>query len=439
MKVLISLLFLLKLVIIGSRKLLGIINLFRHGARTPLTIDSNGYDLLNLKWNQESGDLTNVGIRQLYLSGTRIRDIYIKENKLFSEDFKKEEFMMMSTDVNRTILSAYSQLQGIFPGNNNSRIEINESRSIVNLPQIVPVQVMAYPSIIFQIDDKNVCKGFNDEFFADNDNKELFKIETIIKINHYVDLFEKTIFPKLESKLRLSKSDLKERNNDNPRFIYHISDALVCALREKIDISFLGLSPANITFFLDYKDFFLLYGKRTDNVLKIMVIPFFDKIIELTEGFLSNTNNLKYVGYSYHDKNLVTLFRVLKMMLNNLEDVVIPFASELIIEVFDDGLMNFVYNNRPWFEITIQDFKLKRNNFLMSTTEFNNFCGFSNRDDKNDYSNEPKIIVILIITNVFLFSILIILFKKKMRNNTNDVDSQLKEMMLVDKKLNYKV
>lgn len=435
-----SLIFLLNLVFICSRNLLGIIDLFRHGARTPLTVDSLGFDILNLKWQQEKGDLTNIGLRQLYLSGARLRDRYAKDNKLFSEKFDKEEFIMMSTDVNRTILSAYSKLLGIFPGFDNSAILLNNTNYTIKMPQIVPVQVISYPSVLFQIDEKGVCKGFNEEFFADKDNNLLLKIDTIVKINYSVELFEKTLFPKLEPNLRLSRSDLHERLNDNPRFIYHLSDALLCAMTENIDISYLGLSTSNITFFRNYKDFFLLNGKRTDYHLKLMVVPLFDKIIEMSEHFLSKKYKLKYISYSSHDTNLVTLLRVFKLMINNMEDVVIPFASELIIEVFDDGNLNLIWNGQVLFEISINDFKSKRNNFLLSPKEFNDFCGFTTDDNINGNLFIFKIFVFFIVFDCFLLMILFIIFlTEKRKTRRRNIDSNFTEVMLVSDKLNNKV
>lgn len=417
-----------------SQKLIGIIDLFRHGARTPLTVDSQGFDILNIKWEYGKGTLTNIGIRQHYLAGVNIRDKYINQKKLIGEYFNPDQFSLSSTDVNRTLVSAYSRILGIFPSlRYDYNSNMNFTHLILDFPQIVPVQAINYPSIVFQIDDNGVCKGFKDEFFLDKDNNLNFPVKTILKIHYYTELFEKTIYPILKQKLRLSKKDLKERREDNPRFIYHISDAILCAITEKKDISRLELSYNNITFFKEYKDYFLVYGKRSDNHLKIMSVPLMDKIIEITDRFLSKTDKLKYVGYSIHDKNLITFYRVLKLMTKGLRDISFQFASELIIEVYDDGTMKMIFNNNSFLNISINEFKEKRNKHLLSKEQFNDFCGFINYlDDKLLFSNKGILIVFIIIDCV-LACIILVLIKIRNKNESNNIE--VKEVVLLEKKL----
>lgn len=61
------------------------------------------------------GDLTQSGERQHYLQGTRFRKNYGDVQGFLSEKFDPREFMIMSTDFNRTIMSAYSEILGYYP------------------------------------------------------------------------------------------------------------------------------------------------------------------------------------------------------------------------------------------------------------------------------------------------------------------------------------
>ena len=86
---------------------------FRHGARAPTTlknnIDDNGEEWLI------PGELSAVGERMHYLLGLRNRVRYINEKKFLSEKFNSKELEVISTNVERTIASLSSHLQGLYP------------------------------------------------------------------------------------------------------------------------------------------------------------------------------------------------------------------------------------------------------------------------------------------------------------------------------------
>ena len=49
------------------------------------------------------------------MQGSKFREIYGVQQSFLPEKFDPREFMIMSTDYNRTIMSAYSEIQGYFP------------------------------------------------------------------------------------------------------------------------------------------------------------------------------------------------------------------------------------------------------------------------------------------------------------------------------------
>lgn len=61
------------------------------------------------------GELTNVGIRQHFLLGAELRQRYIEGKKLLQMRFNASEVYFRSTDVNRTLISAESQVLGLYP------------------------------------------------------------------------------------------------------------------------------------------------------------------------------------------------------------------------------------------------------------------------------------------------------------------------------------
>lgn len=86
--------------------------LFRHGDRTPV----NPYPLDPYRnasyWTTGWGQLTTVGMQQHYELGLWLRQRYIS---LLKNDYSKADLYVQSTDVDRTLMSAESNLAGLFP------------------------------------------------------------------------------------------------------------------------------------------------------------------------------------------------------------------------------------------------------------------------------------------------------------------------------------
>jgi hypothetical protein len=89
-----------------------LLEITRHGARTPV---GKGSKLLNTTWETGDGQLTWTGERQHYLQGVRLRRKYVDELKFLPEEFDPRFFYIRATDYNRTIMSAYSQMLGLYP------------------------------------------------------------------------------------------------------------------------------------------------------------------------------------------------------------------------------------------------------------------------------------------------------------------------------------
>ena len=107
----------------SGEKLLFVWEHFRHGARQPYSSfdTKNWKDILNEHW-KGFGELTPVGMRMHYLLGTSIKRKYSD----FLGDYNPNEILIRSTDVNRTILSAFSTLQGIYNNTNNFNLNNNQ-------------------------------------------------------------------------------------------------------------------------------------------------------------------------------------------------------------------------------------------------------------------------------------------------------------------------
>ena len=120
----------------NSDKLIFVSTHFRHGARAPMKVDSNYMDHVKEKWTSP-GELTAVGQRMHYILGLRNRHRYITDTYHFlSETFDSHEILVYSSAFNRTILSAYAQLQGLYPEDEQLGLTLNEQQENLAIPEI---------------------------------------------------------------------------------------------------------------------------------------------------------------------------------------------------------------------------------------------------------------------------------------------------------------
>ena len=120
-------------------KLIFVMTHFRHGARSPT---AGGIDSVSEEWEAPM-ELTGVGKRMQYLLGLRNRIRYINEKKFLSEKYKSNEISVYTSLISRTIMSALSHLQGLYPQSE----KLGENLTEAQLKTAFPPVNINYPRI----------------------------------------------------------------------------------------------------------------------------------------------------------------------------------------------------------------------------------------------------------------------------------------------------
>eukprot|EP00171_Calliarthron_tuberculosum_P017901 IDg17901t1 len=98
----------------SHRRLELVISLCRHGDRSPLySFPSDVFKLQD--WPEGPGGLTALGANAHFKLGRELRQHYIEKLDFIFHSYDRREIRVLSTDVDRTLMSAYAQMFGMFP------------------------------------------------------------------------------------------------------------------------------------------------------------------------------------------------------------------------------------------------------------------------------------------------------------------------------------
>ncbi|CAD5122384.1 DgyrCDS10815 [Dimorphilus gyrociliatus] len=92
-----------------------VIVVFRHGDRSPIGTYKNDPYITEEYWPQGLLQLTQKGMYQEYNLGKFLKKRYMMNENLLNSTYKKSEIFVESTDTDRTLMSAQSVLNGLYP------------------------------------------------------------------------------------------------------------------------------------------------------------------------------------------------------------------------------------------------------------------------------------------------------------------------------------
>ena len=342
-------------------KLIYVVELNRHGARTS-TNYPNG--ILNKFFGIED-KLTPNGLIQEQKLGKIIRDKYINELKFLSKNYKESEFEIFSTEYQRTIFSAEGFLSGLYPGYITKIIyKSKELKNIINndsAPIIEGYFNNDFPKEI----TLNVLDGNKDKMF--HANKCKFKnvlLEDYFKNNKEIyNISNDEIERNLDEITKFLDVKIKDEFDPHYKLDQILKIFFVYSYHFGKDFNSLSKEAKNLIKKTKINNWYsdLFYNEKVvkiegssflNNLLKI-----FNKAIK-NQKFLKTDDNKKFTVFSAHDVNIILCMSNLldkdyiKELINkSLEDdeifnfLVPTFASNLIFELHKDN------NNKYYVKI----------------------------------------------------------------------------------------
>ncbi len=345
---------------LSNCKLLSVIQINRHGARTAANFFKGKFNSLM----GENMKLTPHGYNQHKILGKIIRDIYINKKHFLDNTFNPIQFEIFSTPMQRTIFSAEGFLSGLYPYNNiklkyqdeNFPLEKNEysplyytnifssffynSYSNSNYKDII-INVISPKNDFMLHPTKCKFKGEYVQNLIKNSLKEIFNIDKN-DVNSCKSDFEKFLNIKINPNTNVTENKfISEIQKLFYVFKYHFDK----------DLNIINTKCLQLVKKVLLNKF---YGKVEPQLNKFGVSALFTEILRKFQSDFSRRTFLKpdnkiYTVYSAHDSNIVRLIKNLfsdefienqiEQSLNNNEvfDFIIPpYASCFIFELHEN-------------------------------------------------------------------------------------------------------
>ena len=447
----------------SSNKLIFAMIHFRHGARASTF--SGNVDSMGEYW-ENSGQLTGVGERMHYLLGLRNRKRYIKNAKLLSEKYKLKELRVISTGVNRTILSALSHLQGLYPQTENIREILNEfqlnmsypplslnnseieeelnqlnNSSLPNNMTLIPFEIINSTSFLLSFAQTGCQGALNYSSRSNTEGCYLIESEFNKKFS-----------------LQMNKFLNKENYNYSFTAIARMCDTFIADYTDGRNMT--RLKEAGVNFLdlynLCLKTIGIYYSEyiiRTDEIFFLEGTEIMELLINYVKKSINDDINGKNIEpkmliYSGHDITISKQeFFLIKAFGLNMSSYQFPtYGSQLSFEIernnnnnnrnYSDYIISYYFNDELLLKMTVDKFFNKIEPNIWSQEKINNFCSYniseeiiefkSEKKDKNNYK-----IALIIITCLFGISLianiitLICLFKLKKNHHLNISSSMM--------------
>ena len=414
----------------NMREVKQIFSLIRHGSRSPTSnLDIYGKDVFKEEWDY-IGELTSNGMRMHYILGYLNREHYYKD---FFTNLNKKEIEVLTTDKNRTIESAQSYLNGLYPHGTGKEIEENQSLSNLDVP---PVLIKDIKDLKDVLKLNSLPKQANSFIIKTFDYSEFYISLHEADYCYGIQKFKKDNLDKRS--VDSAKKSVKEKEEDN----------LKKALKlEALTDSYLGeISDACFVDYFDSREFTYikpvydkpLLEKLYPNIREYKEIVEFDKNKDINNSYyiprisfskigktiLSKFDSIdshKYTLLSVHDDNLSNAINFLSHTFSfsiNYNTYYPDYASQINFVLYeeDDKSLTVIVtiNQIEMINMKYQSFIDLMNKGIISDKEINDFCEFPKEEQFDNLNFYIIGISILSVLNVITIVLIICWYQKKM-------------------------
>ena len=443
---------------------------FRHGARGPKKLNDNFEDNLGEKWTSLA-ELTGVGERMHYLLGLRNRKKYIEEEGFLSQRFDPHQMLIFTTTKNRTMISCYSQLQGLYPQRANISEELLtpqqedkayppvlekgkdpyieqaikelDGSALPYRMMLAPARMVSEKEIKMSIHNIGECEEKTDKIKKDNEKIQEFK-DVVKKFNkNYAESFNKYY---TKEKAEFKTKELKNICGD---FLAdYTEDREMKDFKDKTGLDFDKLKTDCLEFYKQYY-YYSYYGDK-DRLLAVietskMMREFIFYMKRRLDADMTEVNeDADYRDYSRprwiltsgHDStvsaNLVLLIKALELDMKTKFDVP-KYATQLALEIrtnaekcksYNDYYIVGYFDNTELFNIKVDEFINKVESVIWTDQQVDEYCGFGSENNKVNNTYKILMIVFICLTGVMLIVIIIlgVKFYKLAHSKTNLID-----------------
>ena len=454
--------FLINLITLSKNELIFVELQSRHGARGPLDLDIEGRDKIGQKW-EYPGELTGVGQRMEYILGRRNRYRYITNTYHFlKEKYDPHELLVLSTSLNRTLLSMTSQLQGLYPmieenaekldqkqiefskppvkcEDEDIKKEINNLNdlSLPNYMNIIPIHMIHPSEKKIAVYDYTDCKPIVENITNKNRDENVY-LNSLRK--YFIGNYSKP----LNDYLHFPDNFTFEFDD-----IGKICDAVIADYTEGKDLDeFIEKTNIDLDILIDecknilgssFRD--KLYGDENKTVLlleesmvlkemiyymKLRVDADIEGIADKIDKNVSDYSRPKMVIISGHDTTLaaqiIYLIKIFKLDINIYK---LPtYTAQVAVEVtreddikeknYSNYNVSFYFNDDLFFNITMDKFIETVEKNIWTSEQIDKFCYVenNNKDNNKNKSKNNKIslkTIILISISILVVCLLIVI------------------------------
>ena len=374
----------------------------------------NELETQKLNLNHVDKKISPSSMRSLYLLGVYIKEKY---KNIINPKINSKNLFIFSKELDIHVLSAQSQLLGMFPLEEG--ILLNQIEIDLAFPQTaIPLEAQEEINGLGRLSVPKSIKPFALRYFSDEERQHLLSINdecprlTKIKENNFEEEFFKKEMKEFNNKhgkellslFKISNNTLIEDYNYLSKLILHFISYYknkIYLEEQNYDMNKLNLLYQDCIAF-NNKSFLYVEATKDISIISMTsslktLIKYMEERIAYDQGYDENSQELKddrtpkYVMYSNNGLSLYYL----QIFLNEAFNIPIrypDFASNQFIELHrKDGLpykdltendyhVEYYFNGDLLLKVDFIEFKRKISKLEWSSREINNFCNHKSAD-----------------------------------------------------------